>query len=230
MLVSRRTYVIAGIIILFFVAAQIFQELSYRLWIPATHSIAEEITVRTMPIDKVRSLLVMATILGLIVPYAVITLRYLRSAPLATLLGFTFVTLFIAAEVSHRGVDFFVISQQWSHQFQTAADPVKDVILNRYTLWNEMVQGWYFPLMLAYLLASLCFAFVTSRDRDRWYWLAPFALLLNALRLLGRILASFVGQRWLEGLNGSLYFPFVFVINVMLVIWFFKRKEEEIAA
>jgi hypothetical protein len=86
-----------------------------------------------------------------------------------------------------------------------------------------MVRGWYFPLMLSYLLCSCSFALATwkVKGRSRWYYLAPVAFAFNALRLVGRLLSNYAGQKWLDGLNDTFYFPAVLAINTLLVIWFF---------
>jgi hypothetical protein len=77
--------------------------------------------------------------------------------------------------------------------------------------------------MLCYLLCSLSFAYAIwkAKSTSSWEWLAAVAFLLNALRLMARILSSFAGQHWLDGFNDSLYFPAVFTIVTLLAIWFF---------
>lgn len=172
--------------------------------------------------DRVRALLIMASIVSLIVPYIVIALRYRRIAPIAAVLGLVSGAAFIGFELSSRGVDFFVVGQSWARAFQaggSAADQA--AILHRYIVWSDMVRGVYFPLMLSHLLASCAFAYVMLRDPDRWTRLASLAFVLNALRLLGRIASTFSGQTWLDPLNNSTYYPLVLVINGMLAAWFF---------
>ena len=230
----RTRYRLAAFCIFLFLAAQTFQELAYRFWIPASHDAADDLLAYLLPIDEIRSLLVMGTVVGLIVPFTVIALRYRNRAPLASLTGMIFGAAFIGFELSQRSVDFFVIGQQWARQFASTSGASPELILHRFALWNEVVRGWYFPLMLSYLLASCAFvaATWTDRHRSRWYYLAPLAYVLNALRLLGRILSMFAGQHWLDGLNGRFYFPIVFTINSLILIWFLvlaKEKEEALA-
>src|SRR5262245_11992577 len=85
-----------------------------------------------------------------------------------------------------------------------------------------MARGWYFPLMLSYLLSSCAFAMATwkTKGKNGWYLLAPIAFVLNAFRLTGRLLSNYAGQTWLNGLNERLYFPTVLTINTLLLIWF----------
>ena len=225
----QTRYRLAAFCIFLFLAAQTFQELAYRFWIPASHGLADELLAYLLPIDEIRSLLIMGTIVVLIVPFAVIALRYRNRAPLASLLGIVFGAAFIGFEISHRSIDFFVIGQQWAREFASAPAPGRDLILQRYALWNEIATGWFFPLRLSYLLASCAFAVAawTDRHSGRWYYLAPIAYGLNALRLLGRTLSTFAGQHWLDGLNDKLYFPIVFVINTLVLIWFLVLAKEE---
>ena len=225
----RARYRLSAFCMFFFLLAQSFQEIAYRFWIPVSHSPQDELLIYLLPIDKARAILIMGAIVVLIVPFVVIALRYWTRAPLASVLGVIFGSAFIGFELSHRSVDFFVIGQQWAHDLASASATQRELILQRFLRWNEMVRGWYFPLMLSYLLASCAFALATwtDRHRGRWYYLAPIAYILNALRLLGRILGTFAGQRWLDGLNDKLYFPVVFIINTLILIWFIRLAREE---
>jgi len=218
----RVPYFIAALCVLAFILAQIFQELASLFWIPSPHSPQDDLLTRLMAVDQVRALLLMSSILFLTVPYTVLALRYRKVAPVVSMLGLIFAVAFVGFEISARSIDFFVVGRHWAHQFHdAAAGPTRDAMLQRFALWNEIVEGWYFPLMLAYLLASCSFAFATLKDSDRWHKVATLAFSLNALRLLGRILSTFAGQTWLSGLNDKFYFPVVFVINVLLMAWFF---------
>jgi len=228
----RTRYRLAAFCIFLFLAAQTFQELVYRFWIPVSHGPADDLLAYLLPIDEVRSMLIMGTIVVLIIPFAVIALRYRNRAPLASLIGIVFGAAFIGFELSHRSLDFFVVGQQWARQFASTSGASPELILHRFALWNEIVRGWYFPLLLSYLLASCGFATATWTDRHRGHrhYLAPLAYGLNALRLLGRMLSTFAGQHWLDGLNDKLYFPIVFVINTLVLIWFLVLAKEEAVA
>lgn len=227
---NKPHYVAGGICIAAFIVSQFFQELAYRFWIPAARTPQNELMVYLLPMDQARALAIMGTIFLLIVPFAVIALRYRETAPLASALGLIFGVAFIGFETIHRSMDFFLVGRAWAHQFaEVASGPEREAILLRYAHWNEMLKGWFFPQLLSYLLASCAFTAATWRDvlRARWYYLAPIACSLNALRLLGRILSNYAGASWLHGLNENLYFPSVFVINTLLVIWFFLLASNE---
>jgi hypothetical protein len=237
---AKSHYIAAGVCIAAFIAAQTFQDLAYRFWIPAARTPQDELLGYLLPFDQLRALAIMSTVVLLIVPFVVIALRYRQPAPVASALGLIFGVAFIGFETIHRSTDFFVVGRIWAHEFARAAN--RDAILLRYARWNEMLRGWFFPQLLSYLLASCAFAVATGGDirRARWlalkipphgirwvYYLAPIAYALNALRLLGRVLSNYAGQSWLNGLNDNLYFPGVFAINTLLAIWFFCLAKYE---
>ena len=229
---SGRYEIIAAICVLCFIAAQTFQELAVRFWITESHGPTDDLAIYLLPVDQVRAALIGITILLLMIPFTVIALRYRTVAPLASIIGLIAGAAFVGLEIVHRSMDFFVVGKQWAYQFRNATGAERDLILHYFSLWNEIVQGWYFPLMLSYFIASICFAvaIASGRGRGAFYWLAPIAYSLNALRLLGRMMSNFAGQHWLDGFNGKLYFPAVLVINGLLASWFFymarQRKVE----
>jgi hypothetical protein len=218
---SRSHYILAGLCVLSFLLAQTFQAFAYWFWIPNSHDPQKDLLVYLVRVNQVRALLVMGTILLLIVPYAVIGLRYFKSAPLASVLGFIFGAAFIGFELSARSVDFFVVGQRWAHQMMVASPAARETILRDFALWNDVMVGWTFLLRLAGLLASCAFAVSTSNEKIGWYRLGQVAFGLNALRLLGRLASTYAALHCLDGLNDSLYFPAVLIINGVLVIWFF---------
>jgi hypothetical protein len=221
---DRKAYVFGGVCLCFFLASQAFQELVYRLWIPRWYGPQDDLLAYRLPVDQVRAVWIAVGILSLSVPFVVITFRCFRAAPFSSVLGLIFGMGFVFFELSHRSLDFFVVGQTWARQLVQASSEIeREAVLHRFAMWNEIVRGWYFPLLLSYLLCSISFAYATWRAKSAksWEWLAPLAFILNALRLTGRILSNFAGQHWLDGFNDSLYFPAVFTIVTLLAIWFF---------
>jgi hypothetical protein len=216
-------YLAAGLCVLAFLAAQTFQQFAYGSRIPAPKGPADELQNYLLPVDRLRALLVGGTILLLLVPYAAVTLRYFEAAPVASLLGLIFGAGFVGLETVHRGIDYFVVGQKWARQHRDASEAERAAILRRYSLWGEVTHGWYFPLLLAHLLASCCYLAVTETDiaKVTWHALAPVAFALNALRLTGRLAGTYGGVARLEALSGKLYYPAVLVINALLAAWFF---------
>src|SRR5215469_16054373 len=99
---ARRRYFAAGACIVAFIAAQAFQELAYRFWIPVSHGTQDDLMAYLLPIDRVRAILIGSTIVSLMVPFAVIASRYFKIAPVMSIVGVVFGSAFIGFEISHR--------------------------------------------------------------------------------------------------------------------------------
>jgi hypothetical protein len=98
-------------------------------------------------------------------------------------------------------------------------------ILSRFEVRDGIVRGLYFPLLTAHQLASCAFCQCNDfKEIGVWDRLEAVAFILNALRLLGRLLSTFGGQ---ASLNDRLYFPLVAAVNVLLVIWFHHLAPRE---
>ena len=227
MTAQGRQALIAGLCVLAFLATQVFQHLALWIWIPAPRNLRDELLTYALPVDQARAMLVLIGLILLIVPYCVVALRYGKAAPLASLLGLIFGTAFIGFETASRSLEYFLVGQQWSYQMFSGID-AHDAVLERYALWKAMSPSWVFPLRLSALVSSCAFA-VAIREQGFWRRLGQFAFALNALRLLGRFLATFAAQHWLDSFNNRLYFPVVFVINAMLSVWFFYLAKESSA-
>ncbi|HYW40866.1 MAG TPA: hypothetical protein VE957_22380 [Terriglobales bacterium] len=231
--IEQVDYALGGLCLVLFVAAQTFQQVAFLYWLPVPHGPKDDFLTYLLPIDQFRAILIMGTIVLLIVPFVVIALRCFKAAPIASVLGLVFGAIFICFEISYRSMDFFVVGGKWASQFTHAHSEVeRQDLLQRFAFWSELVEGWYFPLMLSYFLSSCSFAASTWKRRGRsgWHYLAPIAFVLNAFRLMGRMLSNYAGQRWLDGFNGRLYFPAVLTINALLILWFFllaTRTAEE---
>jgi hypothetical protein len=225
-------YLAATVALFFFLAAQTFQSVAFAYWIPAAQTAQENLATYLLAVDQARAALVGVTILLLIVPYLVIALRYFSRDPVFSLLGFVFGVGFIGAECTQRSIDFFLVGARWARELNDSSGMTREILLRRFDLWNDITAAWYFPLLLAHLLAACCFLRVTSTEwrRGGWFRLAPCAFLLNALRLAGRMLSMFAGQTWLEGFNGALYFPSVLAVNLLLIGWFLYLCRQEVNA
>lgn len=216
-------YLAAGLCTVAFLAAQAFQQVAYGYLLPAPRMPEDELGNHLRPVDRARALLVGGTILLLLVPYVTVSLRYGEVAPAVSLLGLVFGAAFVGFETAHRSLDYFLVGGKWAVRYFQASELEREQIQARYSLWGDISHAWYFPLLLAHFLASCCFLVVTASEAGKgaWYALAPVAFGLNALRLIGRLVGIFTGQKWLEALNGRLYFPAVLVINSLLALWFF---------
>jgi hypothetical protein len=222
-----RQALFAGLCVLAFLATQTFQQVALWLWIPEPRSLREELVTYSLPVDQARAMLVLVGLILLIVPYCVVALRYSKAAPLASLLGLIFGTAFIGFETASRSLEYFLVGQHWSSQMLSGS-ATNDTVLERYALWKAMSPGWVFPLRLSAIVSSCAFA-TAIQEQGFWRRLGQFAFALNALRLLGRFLATFAAQHWLDSFNNRLYFPVVLVTNAMLSVWFFFLATESSA-
>jgi hypothetical protein len=223
---ERHRYRLAGFCILFFIAAQTFQELATRFWIPAAHGPEQELLIYPLRMDRVRALLILSSILLLVIPYITIAMRYWRATPITAASGLIAGIGFVGFEFTARSIDFFVVGQSWANTYRTSGSSVeKAMIVHRYLIWSDTVRGIYFETMLSFLLASCAFLYATLQDQDRRSRIASLAFALNALRLAGRISSTFAGQTWLDALNNSAYFPIVLVINCLFAVWFFRLAQ-----
>jgi hypothetical protein len=223
MRLNSRHYQLAALCIAAYLLAQIFQLICSVFLMPAPSGADGELLAYLPRAAQVRDLLLIATILAWIVPYAIIALRYRLIAPLPSMLGLIFGAAFIACEISARTFDFFVVGQHWAHELQAAGtDAERLTILHHYSMWNELLAAWYFPLLLTQLLSSCAFALATSREPGFWQHVATLGFALNALRLTGRLLSQFAGQHWLDALNSGAYFPSVLLIGGLLILWFLR--------
>jgi hypothetical protein len=84
---EQRRYQFAGFCILFFIAAQTFQDLATRFWIPAAHGPEQELLIYLLRMDRARALLILSSILLLVIPYITITMRYWLATPIAAVSG-----------------------------------------------------------------------------------------------------------------------------------------------
>jgi hypothetical protein len=220
-------YLLAALCVLLFLLGQMFQQVAYRFWIPSPDDPASALLVYLKRADQLRAIILIFSILILLIPYIVVAQRFRQVAPLTSAVGLIGGIAFIGFELTARSIDLFLVGQQWAHQFQAAAVPsAREIILQRFQLWNDFVHAWYFPLLLSHFVSSCGFCLATWNS-EGWYRLGPIAFLLNGLRLIGRILSMFAGQRWLESLNNNTYFPAVLVVNLMLTVWFLLLAKEQ---
>lgn len=222
---TGRHFRLAAFGVCVFVASQLFQAMCFVFWLPETQSAAADLTMRLGWLDRARALAVLAGILALAPMFVVIAWDRFPRAPLASALGLVFALFFIAFELGHRGVDFALASQEWSSAFAAATGTAeRDAILERHALWGSITGALYLPLMLSGLIAWTCFAIATWRAEGRWFWFAPLAFSLNALRTVGRLLGSYTDLPGMGIFNGlPVYVVLVLVINGLLAAWLFWR-------
>lgn len=222
---SANFYRFAAACCVFYVFAQAIQEVAFRHGIQDAAAGEAGILQRLLPLDQFRSAVMLISFFPILVALAAVALRRISSSPAASLLGFTFSFLFVAAEVSTRSIDLFLVSRRWAMEYHAAASPVvQQMIAGRTQLWEQSVGAFYFVLLTGHLLASLCFAAATW-EADRWNRIVAVAFIANALRLVGRIAEGYLGQSWLDPVNNAVYFPAVVLIFGTLTAWLGKQAQ-----
>jgi hypothetical protein len=208
-----------------YVIAQAIQQTAFRHGINDAATGERAILQRLLPLDQFRLWVILLSFFPILVAFAAVALRRVRSSPAAALLGFTFSFLFVAAEISARSIDLFLVSRKWAVEFDSATSPaVQQLIAGRMQLWEASVGAFYFVLLAGHLLASTCFA-IAAWDDDRWNRIVAVAFILNAVRLASRLIEGYMGQQWLDPVNGAVYFPAVALIFGTLTAWLWKQTQ-----
>jgi hypothetical protein len=208
-----------------YVVAQVIQEVAFQYGVNDAAAGEAGILQRLLPLDQFRLAVMLISFFPVLVAFAAVALRRMSSSPAASLLGFTFSFLFVAAEVSTRSIDLFLVSRKWAVEYHAAASPaVQQMIAGRIQVWADSVGAFYFLLLAGHLLASICFALATW-DSDRWNRIVAIAFIANAVRLAGRVAEGSMGQSWLDPINNVVYFPAVALIFGTLTVWLWKQVQ-----
>jgi len=211
----------------YYVAAQLFQEISFHLGIHDSASGEAEILQRLTRFDQFRLILILLgfSVIPIITAYAGVALRRYQVRPGASLLGFTFSILFVGSEASVRSIDFFLISRRWVVTYQaTALESVRQAIASRIQVWDDAIAAFYFALLGVHMLASLCFA-VATWDHDKWDIIVALGFCVSALGSAGRLAEGYLGQRWLGHLNNAAYFAVVLFSFGTLGLWLWWQAQ-----
>jgi hypothetical protein len=203
----------------FFVAAQLYQLVVTRLVLGPACGLDAELAQRVSAVDQLRQLLILASLFALPAAFGALAWARRQEAPFAALFGFVFGMVFVIAEVLYRGVELALVTRQWSVAYLAAEPAARSAIAARVGMWDELVGGWYFALLTAHLLTSLCFLAATSRPRDGWDRALALAFGLNALRLVLRISGAHAGWALGASLSRGMYFPAMFVTYGTVAAW-----------
>lgn len=206
----------------FFVAAQVYQLVVNRLVLgPASGLEAEVAQLVSLPAQW-RQLLILASLFALPLAFGAVAWTRRRDAPIAAAFGFVFGLLFVVAEVLYRGVELTLVTRRWGAALLAAPPAERALLATKIETWNELVGGWYFSLLAAHLLASVCFVVAARPARDGWDRALLLAFALNAVRLAVRI-AGFGGLSAAAAVSGAIYFPAVLASFVTLALWLFRE-------
>jgi hypothetical protein len=175
---------------------------------PQVETIEEVIAVSNKPTDLAQNGIVLLSMFPCLIAYfGAAALVWTVSPPLAAL-GFVFCVFFVLTELLYRSVELFAVKRIWMPRFTKEGDAaLKTMIVGFY----DVVEALYFVLLVGHLLGSAMLG-IGLVVISGWATLAGVALIVNAARLLLRILQMHLGQRWLEDFNDRFYTPLVFLI------------------
>lgn len=206
----------------FYVVAQLIQQIVFRLILPDAPDAAAEFASRLLAPDRVRQMVVLASLFLVPLAYAALASARWTWAPGAAVVGLIFGLLFAALESAYRSIDLFAVGS-WAAELVVATDPVeRDALLGRFDLWEGVVSALYLPLLAAHALSSAAFAVAVaggSPDLDRWDRLLVIAFAANAIRAFLRILQMHAGVGALGPPNAALYLPVTLLTYGMLSAW-----------
>jgi hypothetical protein len=223
---SRTFYRLGSVCCIYYVVAQLIQEITFHLGLDGSATGQAEILQRLMPLDQFRQVLILLgfSFIPIMTAYAGVALRRYHLRPAASVLGLGFAFGFVGTEVSIRAIDLFLVSRNWAVQYQAAAsETIRQEIAGRIQVWDESVGALYFALLGAHLLSSVCFAMAIWDSNDKWSLVAAVGFGLTAIECAGRILEGYLGQTWLSGANYAAYFPIVFLSLGALAVWLWRQ-------
>lgn len=203
----------------FFVAAQVYQLVVNRLVLGPAHGLDAEVAQLVAPAAQLRQALILASLFALPATFGALAWARRREAPFAAVFGFVFGLVFVIAELFYRGIELILVTRVWGVAYLAAEGAARASLGARIEAWDEFVAAWYFVLLMAHLLASLCLLATTSKPRDGWDRALAFAFALNALRLVLRLSGAFAGLPLLAAISRTLYFPAVLVIFGTIALW-----------
>jgi hypothetical protein len=172
----------------------------------------EMIAVANKPVALAQSWVVLLSMFVALVAYfGAAALAFSVSPPLAVL-GFVFCVFWVLTELLYRSVELFAVTRAWIPRYLAEGDATLKATLKTMIVgFYDVVAALYFVLLSGHLLGSALLG-VGLWLVGGWAQIASIALLVNALRLLLRILEMHLGQRWLSPFNTRAYTVLVFLI------------------
>lgn len=210
---------------IYYVAAQLLQEVVFHLELNDSAVGQAEINQRLTSVDQFRAfvLLIGFSLVPILAAYAGVALRRYSFRPAASLLGFVFSIMFVGSEAGIRSIDLFLVSRKWATAYYSTADAtIRATIAGQIQAWDDVVGALYYALLAAHLLSSLCFAIATSSEKSFWGRAITIGFAATAIECVGRLAEGYLGQTWLSGLNKAAYFPVVIVNFGAMAVWLWR--------
>ena len=225
---SAFFYRLAGICCVYYVAGQLFQEIVFHLGLNDAASGEAEILQRLTFLDQFRAVVLLLgfSFIPILAAYAGVALRRYSHQPAASLLGFTFSLLFVGSEAGVRSIDLFLVSKKWAAAYQATVDAtIRAGIAGQIQTWDDAVGAFYYALLGAHLLSSLCFAIATWDPENFWDRAVSLGFVATTVECASRLAEGYLGQTWLDGVNHAAYFPIVLLNFGTLAVWLWRQTD-----
>jgi hypothetical protein len=225
---SALFYRLAAICCVYYILAQLLQEIVFHLGLNDSASGQAEILQRLTFLDQFRAVVLLLgfSLIPILAAYAGVALRRYTLRPATSLLGFVFSLLFVGSEAGVRSIDLFLVSKKWAAAYQATADlAIRAEIAGQIQTWDDAVGAFYYALLGAHLLSSVCFAFATWDRETFWDRAVAIGFAVTALECASRLAEGYLGQTWLDGLNHVAYFPIVLLNFGTLAVWLWRQAD-----
>jgi hypothetical protein len=134
------------------------------------------------------------------------------------LTGLLWIALFITVELLNRGFELRTVLDWERTWLSSSNEALRATLAARLVVFDEAQASATLLILLCYALGSGALAVALHR-RDRWSWLASFALALNALRASLRFGALVLGLGPLGPLSAAIFFPVMIFQYATLGLW-----------
>ena len=218
-------YRVAATCCIYYVLAQLVQEVVFHLGINDSPAGEAEILQRLTSLDQFRAIVVLLgfSLIPVLPAYASVALRRYPFRPAVSLLGFGFSLLFVGSEASVRSIDFFLVSRKWAAAYQAAStEAIRHAIAGRIQIWDDAIGAFYYALLGVCLLSSACFA-LACWDNDRWNRMVAVGFASTAIESASRLAEGYLGQTWMSAANNVAYFPIVLLNFGTLAAWLWRE-------
>ena len=210
----------------YYIVAQLLQEIVFHLGINDSASGEAEILQRLTFLDQFRAVVLLLgfSLIPILAAYAGVALRRYPLRPAASLLGFAFSLRFVGSEAGVRSIDLFLVSKKWAVAYQATADAtIRTAIAGQIQTWDDAVGAFYYALLGAHLLSSLCFALATWDRESFWDRAVALGFAATTVECTARLAEGYLGQTWLSGLNYAAYFPIVLLNFGTMAVWLWRQ-------
>ena len=220
---TRMHRLAAAAVAVLYIAIQSFQWFVFSQ-LPTPDGPAQELLQGPLPLNLARATLMLLSFFGLAYLFLVACALAFPRRPLAAVAAFLGFFAFCLLELQLRSVELFYVYLKLPGLYEAATTAAEQArVLEIQSIYQSVQYALYFPLGFAQVLGSI--ALCVALGGNRFDWLAKFAFGLNAVRLLLRMLDTYVLGTQFDALYSALYLPLVYFIFGAIVAWLCLRRE-----